>query len=83
MNDIFKVKMSQRLPRDKYKLIDIAKQNQVTFGAKCLKVYWPKSEIPCHVILATAYTKGFPRYFQRKKTKRKQKKTFRFQLCLF
>ena len=40
MNDIFKEKMSKRLPRDKYKLnLDIPKWNQVTFGAKILKVY--------------------------------------------
>ena len=35
MNDTFKVKMFQRLPRDKYKLnLDITKWNQLVFMSK-------------------------------------------------
>ena len=38
--NIFKVKMPQRLPRDKYNLnLDIPWWNQITFGVKSLKVY--------------------------------------------
>ena len=42
MNNIFKVKENKRLVREQYKLnLETPECNQVTFGAKSLKVYGP------------------------------------------
>ena len=52
MNNIFKLKISGRGVRDKYKLnLDIAKWNQKPFGYKSLKVLGPKiwNNLPCYV----------------------------------
>ena len=52
MNEIFKVKQTQRPVREKYKLnLEIPKWNQVTFGAKSLKIYGPKmwNNLPYHI----------------------------------
>ena len=43
MNNIFKVKESKRLVREQYKLnLETTEWNQVTFGAKSLKVHGSK-----------------------------------------
>ena len=43
MNNIFKVKENKRLVREQYKLnLETPRWNQVTFGAKSLKVYESK-----------------------------------------
>ena len=43
MNNIFKVKENERLVREQYKLnFETPEWNQVTFGAKSLKVYGSK-----------------------------------------
>ena len=43
MNNIFKVKENKRLVREQYKLnLETPEWNQVTFGAKSLKVYGSK-----------------------------------------
>ena len=43
MNNILKVKKNKRLVREQYKLnLQTLKWNQVTFGAKSLKVYRAK-----------------------------------------
>ena len=52
MNNIFKVKENKRLVREQYKLnLEIPEWNQVTFGAKRLKVYRPKvwNSLPFHI----------------------------------
>ena len=52
MNNIFKVKENKRLVREQYKLnLETPKWNQVTFGAKSLKVYGPKvwNSLPFHI----------------------------------
>ena len=52
MNNIFKVKENKRLVREQYKLnLETPKWNQVTFGAKSLKVYGPKvwNSPPFHI----------------------------------
>ena len=43
LNNIFEVKENKRLVSEQYKLnLETSKWNQVTFGAKSLKVYRPK-----------------------------------------
>ena len=43
MNDIFKLRNTDRLTREKYKLnLEIPKPNQATFGTKSLRSYGPK-----------------------------------------
>ena len=43
MNNIFKVKENKRVAREQYKLnLETPEWNQVTFGAKSLKVYGSK-----------------------------------------
>ena len=43
MNNIFKGKENKRLVREQYKLnLETPEWNQVTFGAKKLKLYGPK-----------------------------------------
>ena len=43
MNDIFKLRNTDRLTREKYKLnLEILKPNQVTFGTRSLRSYGPK-----------------------------------------
>ena len=43
MNNIFQLKENNRLVREKKKLsLETPEQNQVTFGAKSLKVHEPK-----------------------------------------
>ena len=43
MNNTFKVKENKRLVREQYKLnLENLEWNQVTFGAKRLKIYGPK-----------------------------------------
>ena len=51
-NNTFKVKVNKRLVGEQYKLnLETPKQNQVTFGAKSLKVYGPKvwNSLPFHI----------------------------------
>ena len=52
MNNIFKVKENKRLVREEYKLnLETPEWNQVTFGAKILKVYGSKvwNSLPFHI----------------------------------
>ena len=52
MNNIFKVKENKRLVREQYKLnLETPEWNQVTFGAKSLKVYGSKvwNSLPSHI----------------------------------
>ena len=52
MNDIFKIKNTDRLTPEKYKLnLEIAKLNQDTFGTKSLRSYGPKiwNTLPYHI----------------------------------
>ena len=43
MNDIFKLKNTVRLTREKYRLnLEIPKSNQATFGTRSLRSYGPK-----------------------------------------
>ena len=43
MNDIFKLRITDRLTREKYKLnLEISKPNQVTFGTRNLRSYGRK-----------------------------------------
>ena len=52
MNDIFKLRNSDRLTREKYKLnLEIPKLNQTTFGTKSLRSYDPKirNSLPYHI----------------------------------
>ena len=43
MSDIFKLRNTERLTREKYKLnLEIPKLNQTTFGTKSLRSYGPK-----------------------------------------
>ena len=52
MNNIFKVKENKRLVRKQYKLnLETPEWNQVTFGAKSLKVYGSKvwNNLPFHI----------------------------------
>lgn len=66
MSDIFKVKLSQRLPRDKYKLnLVVPKYNQVTSGAKNLKIYGPKMGISLPYHLKTQQMWMFQNYKQK------------------
>ena len=50
--DIFKLRMKNRLTREKYKLnLEIPKSNQVRFGTKCLRHLGPKvwNSLPYHI----------------------------------
>ena len=52
MNNIFKVKENKRLVREQYKLnLETPEWNQVTSGAKLLKLYGPKvwNSLPFHI----------------------------------
>ena len=52
MNDIFKLRYTDRLTREKYKLnLEIPKPNQATFGASHLRSYGPKiwNALPYHI----------------------------------
>ena len=52
MNDIFKIRNTNRLTREKYKLnMAIPKPNHATFGTKSLKSYGPKiwNTLPYHI----------------------------------
>ena len=52
INNIFKFKENKRLIREQYKLnLESPKWNQVTFGAKSLKMYGPKvwNSLPLHI----------------------------------
>ena len=52
MNDIFKLKNTDRLTREKYNLnLEIPKLNQATFGTKILRSYGPKiwNVLPYHI----------------------------------
>ena len=52
MNDIFKLRNTDRLTREKYKLnLEIPKLNQATFGTKSLRSYDPKiwNALPYHI----------------------------------
>ena len=52
MNDIFKLRNTDRLTREKYKLnLEILKPNQVTFGTRSLRSYGPKIQnaLPDHI----------------------------------
>ena len=52
MNDIFKVRENKRVVREQYKLnLETPEWNQVTFGAKSLKVYGSKvwNSLPSHI----------------------------------
>ena len=52
MNNIFKVKENKRVVREQYKLnLETPERNQVTFGAKSLKVYGSKvwNSLPSHI----------------------------------
>ena len=52
MNDIFKVRGNKRVVREQYKLnLETPEWNQVTFGAKSLKVYGSKvwNSLPSHI----------------------------------
>ena len=52
INNIFKVKENKRLVREQYKLnLDTPEWDQVTFGAKSLKVYESKvwNNLPFHI----------------------------------
>ena len=52
MNNIYKVKENKRKVREQYKLnLETREENQVTFGAKILKVYGLKvwNNLPFHI----------------------------------
>ena len=52
MNDIFKLKNTDGLTREKYKLnLEITQLNQATFGTKSLRSYGPKiwNALPYHI----------------------------------
>ena len=52
MNDIFKLRNTDRLTREKYKLnLQIPKPNEVTFGTGNLRSYSPKiwNALPNHI----------------------------------
>ena len=52
MNDIFKLRYTDRLTREKYKLnLEIPKPNQATFGTRSLRSYGPKiwNALPYHI----------------------------------
>ena len=52
MNDIFKLRNTDRLTREKYKLnLEIPKPNQATFGTRSLRSYGPKicNAFPYHI----------------------------------
>ena len=52
MNDIFKLRNTDRLTREKYKLnLEIPKPNQATFGTSHLRSYGPKiwNALPYHI----------------------------------
>ena len=52
MNDIFKLRNTDRLTQEKYKLnLEISKPNQTTFGTRSLKSYGPKiwNSLPYHI----------------------------------
>ena len=52
MNDIFKLRNTDRLTREKYKLnLEIPKPNQATFGTRSLRSYGPKTwnALPYHI----------------------------------
>ena len=52
MNNIFQVKENKRVVREQYKLnLETPEWNQVTFGAKSLKVYGSKvwKSLPSHI----------------------------------
>ena len=52
MNDIFKLRNTDRLTREKYKLnLEIPKPNQATFGTRSLRSYGQKiwNALPYHI----------------------------------
>ena len=52
MKEIFKLKETERLVREKYKLnLEVPKWNQVTFGERSLKVFGPRiwNSLPFHI----------------------------------
>ena len=52
MNDIFKLRNTDRLTREKYKLnLEIPKPNQGTFGTRSLRRYGPRiwNALPYHI----------------------------------
>ena len=52
MNDIFKLRNTDRVTREKYKLnLEIPKPNQATFGTRSLRRYGPKiwNALPYHI----------------------------------
>ena len=52
MNDIFKLRNTDRLTREKYRLnLEIRKPNQDTFGTRSLRSYGPKiwNALPYHI----------------------------------
>ena len=52
MNDIFKLRNTDRLTREKYRLkLEIPKPNQTTLGTRSLMGYGPKiwNALPCHI----------------------------------
>ena len=52
MNDIFKLRNTDKLTREKYKLnLEISKPNQITFGTRSLRSYVPKicNALPYHI----------------------------------
>ena len=52
MNDIFKLRNTNRVTREKYKLnLEISKPNQATFGTKSIQSYSPKiwNALPYHI----------------------------------
>ena len=52
MNDIFNLRNTDKLTRDKYKLtLEIPKPNQATFGTRSLRSYGPKiwNALPYHI----------------------------------
>ena len=52
MNDIFKLRNTGRLTREKYKLnLEIPKPNQAVFGTRSLRSYGPKiwNALPYHI----------------------------------
>ena len=52
MSDIFHLRLTDRPPRDKYKLnLEIPKNNQVKYGTRGLRVFGPKirNSLPHHI----------------------------------
>ena len=58
LNDIFKLRNTDRLTREKYKLnLEIPKPNQATFEARSLRSYGPKiwNALPYHIKILRKY----------------------------